>query len=248
MSVPSLTWKIIYFPILIIIDTILYLIPIFTLCIIPNFIITLIWYLPSICQLYSFIITEKEFDLRIRIYLFIFSPLIIVSYIQLCVIIFIGYGIFITLIYRLFLIFLRPEYPLYSLSLTAASICLIYQYFYNNSINPITINELLINSLLYEIFEQISQFIKNCWNFNKIKFSKKIQKIQKYKLFIIEFIFLKLIIFIDSITITLFLTFFIGPFIMIVAIIMIIINLFIGPIQITFDKFYFIFQKSSSLK
>ena len=33
---------------------------------------------------------------------------------------------------------------------------------------------------------------------------------------------------------------------MIVAIIMIIINLFIDPIQITFDKFYFIFQKSSS--
>ena len=148
MSVPSLTWKTIYFPILIIIDTILYLIPIFTLCIIPNFIITLIWYLPSIYQLYF--VTEKEFDLRIRIYLFIFLSLIIVSYIQLCVIIFIGYGIFITLIYRLFIIFLRPEYPLYSLSLTAASICLIYQYFYNNSItNPITINELLINSLLY---------------------------------------------------------------------------------------------------
>src|SRR2546430_2726728 len=101
--------------ILILVDSILYFIPIFTLCLISNFVITLIWYFPSIYQLYSFIFAEKDFDLRIRIYSFIFSPLIIVLYIPFCVVVFIGYSIFLNLIYRLIIVLLRPEYSLDSL-------------------------------------------------------------------------------------------------------------------------------------
>src|SRR2546429_5605835 len=128
MFILFLISRIICLPILAIIDFILYHITIFMLFLITNFITTLIWYFPSIYQLYSFIFTEKEIDLRIRIYLFLFSPLIIISYIPFCIIVFIGYGIFVTLINQLVIIFLRPEYPLYSLSSTAALIYFICRY------------------------------------------------------------------------------------------------------------------------
>src|SRR2546430_10338807 len=99
-------------------DFIIYLLPMHMFGLIINFIIALIWYLPSIYQLFSFIFTEKEYDLRIRIYLLLFSPIIIILYIPFFVIYSIGYGIFFSLINPLITIIQRTGYPLYSLSST----------------------------------------------------------------------------------------------------------------------------------
>src|ERR1700742_1516331 len=98
----------------------IYLLPVYVLSLIVNFILTLIWYFPSIYQLYSFIFTAKEYDLKIRIYLLLFSPIIIILYIPIIVIYFIGYGIFLSSVNPLIAIIQRPDYPLYSLSLTVS--------------------------------------------------------------------------------------------------------------------------------
>lgn len=225
--------RIIFFSIFVIIDSIIYFIPIFTLCLIPNFVITIIWYLPSIYQLYSFIFTKKKVDLRIKIYLFLLSPLIIILYIPLCIIIFIGYSINITLIRRLITIFLRPEYPISSFSSTVSLIYLIYQYFYDdeeeNDENAISLKE----SIIIETFIQIIKFIKECWNFNSIKISKKIQK---YKIKIFEITFYKLINFIDFFTIIIFLIIIIIFWIIFSLIELIIYCCFSLPIQALHDQ------------
>src|SRR5436190_5105820 len=89
--------KFVFLVILILLDFIIYLLPIYTLSLIINFVITLIWYLPSIYQLYSFIYTTKEYDLRIKIYLILSSPLIIALYIPLFIIYSVGCEIFFSL-------------------------------------------------------------------------------------------------------------------------------------------------------
>src|SRR3954462_4268757 len=89
----------------------IYLLPIYMLSLIINFIITLIWYFPSIYQLYSFIFTAKEYNLKIRIYLLLLSPIIIILYIPIIIICFIEYGIFLSLINPLMAIIQRPDYP-----------------------------------------------------------------------------------------------------------------------------------------
>src|ERR1043165_5574849 len=108
--------------ILVLIDFALYFIPICILCLIPNLLITLIWFVPSIYRLYSLIFAKKEWDLRIRISLFFVSPVIIVSFIPICIGTCIGYSIRITLIFPLMTVIQRPEYPFHSLSSTAAFI------------------------------------------------------------------------------------------------------------------------------
>src|SRR5438034_9666343 len=95
--------------IIIILDFIIYFLPICLSVLIPNLFVTLILYFPSIYQLYSFVFTAKECDLRIRIYLFLFSPVIIILYIPCCIITFIGFVIFITLINPIITITRRPE-------------------------------------------------------------------------------------------------------------------------------------------
>jgi hypothetical protein len=223
------TIRIVFFSILIILESIIYLIPILTLCLIPNFVITIIWYLPSIYQLYSYIFIKKKLNLRIRIYLFLFSPLIIIMYIPLCFIIFIGYSINIILIRRLMTVFLRPEYPIYSFSLTASLIYLIYQYYFDNEDSSL----LLKDSIIIEIIITIIQFIKNCWNFNSIKISKKIQK---YKINIFEIIFYKLIKFFDLVAIFLFLIIIIIFWIIFSLIVLIIYCCFSLPIRSFHDQ------------
>src|SRR5436190_14942934 len=165
LCIPKFITRFICLLILITIDSIFYFIPIYILCLISNIITTLIWYFPSIYQLYSFIFTEKDFNLRLKIYLFVFSPVIIILYIPICVVIFIVYGIFVNFIYRLIIILLRPEYPIYSLSLTAELIHLIYQCNLEDDLD----DELLDDSLILDVFKQSAQFMKNCWNFNSIK-------------------------------------------------------------------------------
>src|SRR6266498_116413 len=102
--------KFVFLPTLILLELILNFIPIYILCLIPNLITTLIWYIPSIYQLYNFIFTKSELDLRISIYLFLLSPVIIILYIPTCILLFIGYSIFIGLIVPIITIIKRPEY------------------------------------------------------------------------------------------------------------------------------------------
>lgn len=220
--------RIFFFSILIIFESIIYFIPIFILGLIPNFLITLIWYLPSLYQLYSFIFIKEKLKLRIRIYLIFFSPLIILLYIPLCIIIFIGYSINIILIRQLITIFLRPEYPIYSFSSTASLIYLIYQYF-NDDDTSLDLKD----TLIFELFIQIIKFIKNFWNFNSIKISKKIQN---YKLIIFEIIFYKIINFFDFIIIFLFLIMIIIFWLIFSSIVMIIYCCFSLPIQAFHDQ------------
>ena len=80
----------------------------------------------------------------------------------------------------------RPEYPFYSLSLTAAVVQLIiykYIYGYHNE-------EVLMDSLILEKIKEVKHFVKTCWNFNSIKF---LEKIQQYKSSIYELTFFRLI-------------------------------------------------------
>lgn len=183
-----------FFPLAILIPLdFIYLIPIYILSLIINLIITLVWYFPSIYQLYSFIFTEKEYDLRIRIYLFLLSPIIIILYIPFSIICSIGYCIFISLVNPLIIIIQRSEYPLYSLSLTAAIIRLIYKYTsdYSNEDN-------LTDSLVLERIREIMLFIKNYWYFNSVKISKRIKLHDSY---ICKFMIIKSIWILDLITI-----------------------------------------------
>jgi hypothetical protein len=118
----------------------IYLLPTYALGLAINFIITLIWYFPTIYQLYSFIFMAKEYYLRIRIYLLLFSPIVIISYIPYFLIYSIGYCIFISLINPLIAIIRRPEYPLYPLSSTAAIAHIIYNYECEYSIEELLIS------------------------------------------------------------------------------------------------------------
>ncbi|GES99146.1 hypothetical protein RCL_jg9267.t1 [Rhizophagus clarus] len=54
----------------------------------------------------------------------------------------------------------RPDYPIYSLSLTAAVVYLIYKYIYDYDY------EFLMDTLILEKFNEVIYFVKNCWNFN----------------------------------------------------------------------------------
>jgi hypothetical protein len=225
---------------LFIIDFALYFMPI-CIFLISNIITTLIWYFPSIYQLYSFIFTEKVIDLRIRIYLLLFSPLIIVLYIPICVIVFIGYSTFFILIYRLIIAFIRPEYPLYSLSLTAALFHIIYKYYHES----LSIGELLNYSLIFEVYKQKVEFTRNFWNFNSIKISKKIQ--YYYKIFIIKWIILKLITFIDLNVIFLIYLLIIIPYVTIMKLISTIYCWFGIPYIFTYEAFNEFFNNLESI-
>jgi hypothetical protein len=155
--------------IIVLIDFIIYLLPVCLLVLIPNLFISLIWYLPSIYQLYSFIFTTKEFDLRIRTYLFILSPIIIILYIPCCIITFISFIIFITLINPIMVIARRPEYPFYLLSSTAAIVRLIYQLFFEHSDDY----GLFIDSLIFKPINESIEFSKECWKFHSSKLPDK---------------------------------------------------------------------------
>src|SRR6266542_4492033 len=158
--------------ILIFLECIIYLLPIYILSLILNIFITLIWHFPLIYQFYSFIFTAKEYNLRVRIYLLLFSPIIIILYIPLFIIYFIWYGIFFSLINPLITIIQRPEYPLYSLSFTAAIMHLIYKYI----LSGWPVEEILIDSLVFEKIKDVTHFTKQYWHFHSIKFSEKIKQ------------------------------------------------------------------------
>src|SRR5581483_5249053 len=119
--------RFVYLSILILLDFIIYFIPILMLCLIPNLFITLFWFLPSSYQIYFYICTKKKYEsLRIKIYSLLLFPIIIILYVPICILLSIGYGIFITLGTSLLTIKERPEYPFHLLSSTAAMFHLIY--------------------------------------------------------------------------------------------------------------------------
>jgi hypothetical protein len=172
----------------------IYLLPTYMFGLVINFIIMLIWYFPSIYQLYLFISTAKGYDLRIRIYLLFFSPIIIVLYILFFVIYYIGYSVFISLINPLITIIQRPEYPLYSISSTAAIACLFYKYKFGYSIK-----EFLLGTIFSEKIDEITHFVKECWNFNSLNFQEKIKQSKSH---IFESIFYTIINILDLFIIT----------------------------------------------
>src|ERR1051325_4927850 len=133
--------KFVTLAILILLDFIIYLSP-SILSLIIKLITTLIWYFPSIYQLYSFIFT-REYDLKARIYLLIYSPIIIILYIPFFVIYSIGHFILFLFIIPLIVIIRRPGYPLYSISLTAAIAYTIYNQIYDCSIEGLLIDPLI---------------------------------------------------------------------------------------------------------
>ena len=168
--------KIIFLVFLIFLDCIIYLLPTYILSLALNFFVTLIWYLPSIYQFYSFVFTTNEYDLRVRIYLLLFSPIIIILYIPFFITYSIGYGIFFSLVNPLITIIQRPEYPFYSLSLTAAIMHLIYKYI----LSGCPVEEILIDSLILEKIKDVTHFTKRYWHFHSIKFSEKIKHPKLY--------------------------------------------------------------------
>ncbi len=203
MSALFLTQRGIFLLILVITDFILYFIPIFLSCLIPNFLITLIWFFPSIYQLYSFIFTIKECDIRIRIYLFFTSPIIILLYIPTCIVLYIGYIILITLICPFITIIQRPEYSFHSLSLVATALINLTQF---------TSDEVLIDSLISKPFNEVRCFTRNCWNFHSINIS---EKFLQYKSWVNEFIFFRLINLFDLFKLFLIYSTFLVPYIVI---------------------------------
>jgi hypothetical protein len=76
----------------------------------------------------------------------------------------------------------RPGYPLYSLSLTAAIVYLIYQYKCDYYVDGY-----LIDTLILEKIKEILHFVKKCWNFNSAKFLKKIEQTKSYNCELIFF-------------------------------------------------------------
>ena len=122
----------------------------------------------------------------------------------------------------------RPEYPLYSLSLTAAMAHLIYKI-----ICDYHAEGFLIDSLILEKIKEVIHFIKKYWNFNSIKF---LEKINQSKSYICELIFFTLIHILDLfIIITIFLFIFI-PYIICITIFALILAVFASYIGI--KKFY----------
>lgn len=213
-----ITIKFIFLTILIFLDFIIYLLPMYILGLIINLIITLIWYLPFIYQFYSFIFTTKEYNLRTKIYLLLFSPIIIILYIPFFITYFVVYGIFISLINPLITITQRPEYPIHSLSLIAAIVSLIYKY-----INGYPIEEILIDFLLSEKIKDIIDFTKQYW-----KYPEKFK--QSTKSYLGELIF-SLIIYISE-----FLDFFIiFPIFIMIIIPYIIVSVLILATYVTID-------------
>jgi hypothetical protein len=214
----------------------IFLLPIYVLSLIVNFIITLIWLFPSIYQLYLFIFTAKEYSLRIRIYLLLLSPIIIILYIPIIVICFIGYGIFLSLVNPLMTFTQRPDYPLNSLSLTVANAHLIYKYIKRDYY----VDEFLIDTLILEKIKEVIHFVKKCWNFNSAKFLEKIGQTKTHNC---ELIFIILIHILDlSIISTIFFIICIPYIIYIVIIILIITTLAswcntIGPPVLLFNRY-----------
>lgn len=189
--------------ILILLEFIIYFIPILVLCLIPNFFMALFWLFPSIYQLYSHIFAEKKCDLRIRIYLFLSSPIFIIFYVPSFILLSIGFSILITLVFPLLTIMTRPEYSFSSLSSIAAIFYLIYHKFDY---------QILEESPILKPFNDVINFTKFCFNLHSIKITEK-----SYKSYIYEFIFSKIITLYDSIIILIIYGLIILPYILIFA-------------------------------
>jgi len=215
--------------VLILLDFIIYSIPTCILILVPNLFTTFFWYLPSIYQFYSFIFTEKEYDLRIRIYSFLFSPLIIILYIPFCIMMLIGFNIFITLINPIIIVLQRSEYPFHSISLTAALLNHVHQYFGERSFN-----ELLIDSPILGTLKVSIDFMKSYWHFNSLKVT---ERIRFHESSISEFIISKLINLSDILTISLIFISIIIPFIIMIVMILIVIYLLYYPINMSVTEY-----------
>src|SRR4051794_10119299 len=223
---------------LIFLEFILNFIPIYILFLITNLMTTLIWYIPSIYQLYIFIFTANEFDLRIRVYLFFFSPMIIILYIPICTLLFVGYSIFITLVVPLATIMERPEYPVYSLSSMTALIRIIYKCFCSND----SIYGLLTDSLLFRPFKNAMFFTKHFWLFNSMNVS---EKIRRYKLFVCQLIVRKLINLLDLFILILTFTLIIIPYSYIFGSFVTLLQFLIGYVEMSYTNFKHMFSDLS---
>ncbi|GBC10558.1 hypothetical protein RclHR1_09710009 [Rhizophagus clarus] len=117
---------------------------------------------------------------------------------------FIGYGIFLSLINPLITIIQRPNYPPYSLSLTAAfAYYIIYKYICDYDY------EFLMDSIILERVKEVRYFVKKCWNFNSAKF---LEKIKQPKLFNFESILFTFFYILDLFIISTIFLIFIVPY------------------------------------
>lgn len=203
---------------LLMLDFLIYILPVLLLCLIPNIIISLLTYLPSIFQIYSHLFYIISNDLRKRIYLFLSFPIIVALYIPIYMFLIIGYCIFVTLIYPFVIIIKRPEYPYYSISSTAAIIYLIYQSISHNS------DYQLLND---------TPILKP---FDNILFSKTYLNLDK--LHIYEFIFSIIVNILDIFLISLIFFMMITPLLFVVTLFLTMMkNLLIGSIYNTHESY-----------
>jgi hypothetical protein len=227
----SLIIKFIFLLILILLEFIIYFVPVLLLCLIPNLFMSLFWLFPSIYQLYLYIFTEKKCDLRIRIYLFLISPIFIILYVPSFILLSIGYSILITLVLPFLTVMTRPEYSFNSLSSIAAIFYLIYQVVFHNSGYRLSKESPIIKP-----FNDVLNFTKSCFNFHSMEIEEKIHESYVY-----EFIFFKFITLYDSIIILIIFILIILPYIFmftlsLIIILEIIVSL-IGSILSTFELY-----------
>ncbi len=220
--------KYVFLLILIFIDFIIYFLPVCILCLIPNLIFTLIWYFPSMYQLYSFIFTSKEYELRERIYLFLVSPIIVFLYIPSCIILFIEYSIFVTLISPLVTMMKRPEYPPHSLSSIALLVYSTYQHICDNDDE-----EFFMDIQIFKPFHEVIHFTRNWLHFNSNEISKKILQC---KFYINEMKFYKFLTILDSFTLFLIFIFIMIPYLIIMNVILNLLLLLFSPFEIIYEN------------
>lgn len=137
----------------------------------------------NINLVFSFVISAlfihfaKEYNLKIRIYLLLFSPIIIILYIPIIVIYFIWYGIFLSI---------NDDH-------TKTWLPNLFTFLNGRHCTDYYIDEFLIDASVLEKIRDVLYFVKKCWNFNSVKFLKKIKLINSYNSEIMFFILIQIL-------------------------------------------------------
>ncbi|CAG8523859.1 14321_t:CDS:2 [Ambispora leptoticha] len=111
---------------LILLDAALYILPILALCLIPNIFILLIWFPAFVGNVYRYIYFNKHIGSNLKFVVFLFSPVLIVLYLPVGVLVCVTYTIWIVLLGPIIEHSVRSEDHLYDISQTAALVYYLY--------------------------------------------------------------------------------------------------------------------------
>ncbi|RIB17276.1 hypothetical protein C2G38_2088680 [Gigaspora rosea] len=141
---------------LILFDFNVYIFPILITCLISNLYNFIIWFFPSLCKIYTNILSNEDYSRPFKFVTIISSPLIVLLYLgailplslQACV----AYSIFITLILPIMLYFQRPEYPYHEESALMSIMFLLSQMFRGNFIKEQLIDSPIVRPIQDTIY------------------------------------------------------------------------------------------------